>query len=167
MSIRGWTSSCLAFSLLQFHCTILVIRCMDCFLERFYFYYLLLILLALFLFIFFSLFLLSACHSRLDRTFFLPGEQCISYPLPFILISWSVVLFWKLSMSVYSMPFRCLYLGSPWMFVSIRELHFSHSLWFILLQQCSISLCLSLNCWSSWNIFLCISRHYYFQIFYF
>ena len=29
---------------------------------------------------------------------------------------------------------------------------------FILLQQCSIGLCPCLNCWSSWNIFLCISK---------
>ena len=61
-------------------------------------------------------------------------------------------------MSVHSLPFLFLYLGFPCMFVFIRVvLHFSPL--FPLLQQCSIGLCPSLNCWYSWNMFLCIFRH--------
>ena len=83
------------------------------------------------------------------------------FRLSFIQISGSDVLFWKLSISGYSLPFSSLYMGSPSMFVSIKVLHFIFL--FSFLQLCSIGLCSSSNYWCSWNTNLCISKHFSFS----
>ena len=83
---------------------------------------------------FFFFFLLIAC---------LVALTLIALPFFFrlsrISISGRDVLFWKLSISGYLLPFLSLYLGSPCIFVSIRVLHFSFSFSFLLLY--SIGLC--------------------------
>ena len=128
---------------------------------RFYFYHF--ILFVFFLFAFFTLlFLLSACYSHFDYFFFLPPWGTVYFLFSFflfllILISLSLVMFQKLFMSVLLFALFVSVFGFPSMFVSIRVLHSSFS--FSFLQQCSIGLCPSLNCWSFMEYFLVYSKH--------
>ena len=103
------------------------------------------------------LFSFSVFCSHLDHSFLLPGGQFICFLLSLIFLDFNFLKFSPISATFYLSFFElfvCIWV--PPVYLSIRVLHFSPS--FILLQQRSIGLCLSLNCWSPWNI-LCIFKH--------
>ena len=109
--------------------------------------------------LFFACLVVLVCYYYLNCASFL-GD--IVFPLFFfwlsqIFISSSDILFRKLSIAEYSLPFSFLYWSSLSIFVSIGILHFSFS--FSFLKLCSIGLCPSLNCRFLWYTSLCISKH--------